>query len=173
MQRIGGTPARWPDRQRAADTLKTIVLATLGTSPEFFRLIDLDAKKREFLVTLRQTSVRPERVREMTEELAQMNEEIAALKPVIRTQLAAARLQSDPEERVEEAALHGLLSLALESFSANGSPALPGRSARVGQFFVSDLGRFASVRAPDGSTYHCALFGVAEQGAGIKCDPAN
>lgn len=174
MQRMGGSTERWPDRQRAADTLKTIITATVGASPEFYRLVDLDVKKREFILTLRKTSVRPDRSREMNEELAQMNEEIAALKPVIRTQLAAIRMQSDPEERVEGAALHGLLSLTLDGFSSNGVRAgVEARSTRVGRFVVTDLGGFAAVRAPDGQTFHCILFGVAEEGAGIKCDPTH
>ena len=64
-----------------------MITAIIGASPEFYRLVDLDLRKREFNITLRQSNVRPERVKEMTDELAQMDEEIAALKPVIKTQL--------------------------------------------------------------------------------------
>ena len=120
MQSLGGSPARWQERQRAGGTLKTIVTATIGGSPEFYRLIDLDVKKREFVVTMRHTAVRADRMREMEEEMARMNDEIAALKPVVRTQLAALLPQGDPEQRVENAATGGLLSLALDAFSSNG-----------------------------------------------------
>ena len=80
MQQFGSSMARWPERQRAGGSLKAIVTATVGGSAEFYRLIDLDIRKREFIATMRQTSVRPERMKEMTEELGQMNDEIAALK---------------------------------------------------------------------------------------------
>ena len=59
--------ARWPERQRAGGTLKTTITATVGGSPEFYRLVDLDIRKREFIVTMRETSVRPDRVKEMNE----------------------------------------------------------------------------------------------------------
>jgi hypothetical protein len=173
MQRLGGSSARWPDRQRAGGTLKTIITATVGGSPEFYRLVDLDIRKREFVLTLRETSVRPDRAKEMTDELAQMNDEIAALKPVIRTQLAALRVQSDPSQRIEEAATRGLLSLALDGFSSNGAArGFETPSTKVGQFVVTDLGAFSTVRAQDGQMFRCFLFGVPEEGAAIKCDPA-
>lgn len=168
----GGSTARWPERQRAAGTLKLIITATVGASAEFYRLVDLDVRRREFIITMRETSVRADRLKEMKEELSRMNDEIAALKPVVRTQLAALRIQSDPEQRVEEAATRGLLSLALDSFaSEGGSRGVEARSIKVGQFVVSDLGPFATVRAPDGRTFRCVIFGAAEEGAGIKCDP--
>jgi len=173
MQSIGGSLGRWPERQRVGGTLKTIITATMGSSPEFYRLVDLDIKKREFNITMRETSVRAERVQEMKEELALMNDEIAALKPVVRTQLAALPLHSDPQQRVEDAATRGLLSLALENFASNGDRrGAEARSTRVGQFVVTDLGSFASVAAPEGQTFRCVIFAVAEEGAGIKCDPA-
>ena len=173
MQRIGGSVSRWPERQRLGGTLKTIITATVGGSPEFYRLVDLDVRKREFLVTLRENSVRPDRAKEMTDEMVQMNEEIAALKPVIRTQLATLRFQSDPNQRVEEAATRGLLSLALEGFSANGTGrGFEAPSTKVGQFVVTDLGAFSTVRTPDGHMFRCFLFGVPEEGAGIRCEPA-
>ena len=174
MHSLGGSTARWPERQRAGSTLKLIITATIGRSAEFYRLIDLDVKKREFIITMRETSVRADRLRDMKHELAQMNDEIAALKPVLRTQLAALRLQSDPEQRIEEAAVRGLLSLALDAFSANGVRyGVKAPSTRVGRFVVTDLGTFATVENPDGQTYRCIIFGVAEEGAGMKCDPAN
>jgi hypothetical protein len=102
-----------------------------------------------------------------------MNDEIAALKPVVRTQLAALLPQGDPEKRVENAATRGLLSLALDAFSANGgSRGGEAPSTKVGQFVVTDFGGFAAVRAPDGQTFRCIVFGAIEDGAAIKCDPA-
>lgn len=172
MQRLGGSVARWPERQRAAGSLKTIVTATVGASPEFYRLIDLDLRKKEFVATLRETSVRPDRAREMTEELAQMDEEIAALKPVIRTQLAALQLRVETEDAVEDAATRGLISLALDGFSANGRRrGGEATTTKVGRFVVTDMGSFAVVRAADGQAFRCHRFGLPEEGAGMKCDP--
>jgi hypothetical protein len=173
MQRLGSSPARWPERQRAGGTLKTIITATVGGSGEFYRLVDLDVRKREFNVTMRETSVRPDRLKEMSDELAQMDDEIAALKPVIRTQLAALYLYEDPERRVEDAATRGLISLALDGFSSNGGTrGIETPSTKVGQFLVTDLGAFSIVRAPDGQTFRCFIFGLPEEGAGMKCEPA-
>lgn len=173
MQRLGNSPTRWPERQRAGGTLKTIITATVGGSAEFYRLVDLDIRKREFNVTMRETSVRPDRLKEMNEELAQMDDEIAALKPVIRTQVAALHFQDDPERRVEDAATRGLISLALDGFSSNGGTrGLETPSTKVGQFVVTDLGSFAIVRAPDGQTFRCFVYGLPEDGAGMKCEPA-
>ena len=81
--------SRWPERQRAAGSLKTIITGTVGASPEFYRLVDLDLRKREFTVTMRDSNLRPDRLREMQDELVAMDEEIAALKPVVKTQLSA------------------------------------------------------------------------------------
>jgi hypothetical protein len=164
--------SRWPERQRAGGILKTVITTTVGASPEFYRLVDLDVRKREFTVTIRETTVRPDRLKEMNEELAQMNDEIAALKPVVRTQLAALQYHGDPQRRVEDVAVRGLISLALDGFSSNGGGrGLEAPSTKVGQFVVTDLGSFSVVRAPDGETFRCLMFAVAEQGAGIRCDP--
>lgn len=172
MQRLGGSLARWPERQQAGGTLKTIITGTIGGSAEFYRLVDLDIKKREFAVTIRETSVTPERLQEMKNELAQMNDEIAALKPVVRTQLAALSLETEPERGVEDAATRGLISLALDAFSSNGGVrGFEAPSAKVGPYLVTDLGGFSTVRAADGRIFRCLVFGAPEEGAGIKCDP--
>ena len=172
MQRLGSSASRWPERQRLGGSLKTTITTTVGASAEFYRLIDLDIRKREFILTMRETSVQPDRVKEMNNELEQMNDEIAALKPVIRTQLASLRVESEPNRRIEEAATRGLLSLALDRFSSNGGArGFESPSSQVGQFLVTDHGSFSTVRAPDGQTFRCMLFGIAEEGAGIKCDP--
>jgi len=174
MQRLSSSATRWPERQRAGGALKTVITGTVGGSPEFYRLVDLDIRKTEFVLTLRDTSVRPDRIKEMKEELVQMNDEIAALKPVVRTQLAALRVHGEANERIEEAATRGLLSLALEGFSSNGAArGLEAPSTKVGQFVVTDLGKFSTVRAADGHLFRCFMFGVPEEGAGVKCEPAN
>jgi hypothetical protein len=174
MQRVGGSSTRWPERQQTGTTLKTIVKATVGGSGEFYRLVDLDIRKREFSLTMRETSIRPDRVKEMTDEMSQMNDEIAALKPVIRTQLAALPLQSDQSLRVEEAATRGMLSLALDGFSSNGTArGFEAPSTKVGQFVVTDLGAFSTVRDPDGQMFRCFVFGASQEGAGVKCELAN
>ena len=59
--------SRWPERQRTAGSLKTVITRTVGASPEFYRLVDLDLRKREFTVTMRETNLRPDRLREMQE----------------------------------------------------------------------------------------------------------
>ncbi len=172
MQRVGSSPSRWPERQRVGGTLKTTITTTVGWSPEFYRLVDLDVRKREFIVTLRESSVRPDRVKEMNDELEQMNDEIAALKPVIRTQLAALRAESEPNKRIEDAATSGLLSLALDGFSSNGGArGFEAPSTKVGPYLVTDHGGFSTVRVPEGQTFRCVVFGVAEEGSGIRCEP--
>lgn len=174
MQRVGGSSTRWPERQQTGTTLKTIIKATVGGSGEFYRLVDLDIRKREFTLTMRETSVRPDRVKEMTDEMSQMNDEIAALKPVIRTQLAPLPLQTGQSLPVEEAATRGMLSLALDGFSSNGTArGFEAPSTKVGQFVVTDLGAFSTVRDPDGQMFRCFVFGASQEGAGVKCEPAN
>jgi hypothetical protein len=163
--------SNWPNRQRAGTTLKGIITVTVGASPEFYRLVDVDVRRREFEITMRETNVSAERTKEMKEELLQMNEEIAALKPVIRTQLASIRLDNQAEQSVEEVAARGLVSLALDQFSPSASArGLEAPSTKVGQYLVTDLGSFASVRAPSGQNFRCVISGVAEEGAGMKCE---
>ena len=163
--------SRWPERQRAAGTLKTAILGTVGASPEFYRLVDLDLRKREFIATMRDTNLRPDRLREMQDEMIFMDDEIAALKPVVKTQLTAVMSHqvSDP---IENAATLGMLGMAIDGFSANGKPRGPDApSTRVGQFLVTDLGTFSTVRTPEGQSYRCNVFSVPEEGGGISCQP--
>lgn len=170
MRSLSGSVTRWPDRQRAGDTLKGVITVTVGASAEFYRLVDLDVRRREFEITMRETNVSAERTKEMKEELLQMSDEIAALKPVIRTQLAAIRLDHQ-SDGVADAAARGLLSLALDQFSSAGSRRLEAPSTRVGPYLVTDLGSFATVRGPNGETFRCVISGVAEEGAGMACEP--
>jgi hypothetical protein len=170
MQSISSS-SRWPERQRVAGTLKTVITGTVGASPEFYRLVDLDLRKREFTATMRDTNLRPDRLREMQDELVAMDEEIAALKPVVKTQLTAVASHS-PGDPIENAATLGLLGMAVDNFSVTGrarGPEAP--STRVGQFLVTDLGTFSTVRTPEGQSYRCNVFSVPEEGGGIRCQP--
>ena len=170
MQSISSA-SRWPERQRAAGTLKTVILGTVGASPEFYRLVDLDLRKREFIATMRDTNLKPDRLREMQDELIFMDDEIAALKPVVKTQIVAVASHQHVDP-IENAATLGLLGMAIDNFSTAGKPRGPDApSTRVGQFLVTDLGTFSTVRTPEGQSYRCNVFSVPEEGAGITCQP--
>jgi hypothetical protein len=171
MQRAGSSPDRWPDRQRAGGILKTIITATVGGSTEFNRLVDLDVKKREFTITMRDGSVRADRMQEMKEELVKMDEEIEALKPIVRSQVVAIPLRGESQQRVESAATLGLLTLAVDGFSSARPRALEAPSTKIDQYLVTDLGSFATVRAPDGQTHRCTIYSIADEGAGLRCEP--
>jgi hypothetical protein len=170
LQHVGNSPQRWPDRQRAAGALKTVITATVGGSPQFYRLVDLDIRKREFIITLRDGSVRPDRMQEMKDELVQMDEEILRLKAMVRSQIEALPLAGDLQQRVEKVATLGMLTLAVDKFSTDSSRGLNTASTRIDQYLVTDLGPFATVRAADGQTHRCALFGIAEEGAEMRCE---
>ena len=171
MQQTSGQISRWPERQRAAGELKTVITATVGASIEFYRLVDLDQRTREFTIAMRGVSLKVDRVQEMKEEMVKMDEESAALRPVIKTQLAAvsAHARSDP---IESVATLGLLGIALDGFAAPAvSRGLESPSTKVGQYLVTDLDRFATVRAPDGKSFRCEKFGTLDSGAGVRCEP--
>lgn len=169
MQRVGSQPSRWPERQQAATMLKGVITGTLGASAEFYRLVELDLRKREFVLTMRETNVRADRLTEMKQELLQMDEEIAALKPVIKTQLNAVKIADQPTE-IESVATLGLLGIAVDGFSATGGRGLDAPTTTVGPYVVSDLGSFATVRSPQGQVYRCTLFGQIEDGVGVRCE---
>jgi hypothetical protein len=171
MQRVGSSTSRWPERQQLGGELKTVITATVGESAEFYRLVDLDVRKREFTITMREISLRPDRLAEMKDELIKMNEEVAALKPIIRGQTAVLPVQKDAQQRVEGVATAGLLNLALDAFSSNRASGLETPSTKIDQYVVTDLGSFSTVRTPEGQTFRCALFRVPDEGAGIKCEP--
>ena len=171
MQHAGNQTSRWPDRQQAAGEFKTVITGMIGASPEFYRLVDLDLRKREFTITLRETNVRPERLKEMQDELAQMDDEIAALRPVIKTQLSALRLHEQPDG-IDAIATLGLLGIALDGFSTSASSrGVEPPSTKVGQYLVTDFGSFATVRAASGQTFRCNVFGNLDDGAGVRCEP--
>jgi len=133
--------------------------------------VDVDLRKREFMITMRETSLRPDRLEEMKDELVKMNQEVAALKPIIRAETAVLPVQRDAQQRIEGVATVGLLNLTLDSFSSNRASAIETPSTKVDQYVVTDLGLFSTVRTPEGQTFRCALFGVPDEGAGIKCEP--
>ena len=169
MQSLSSS-SRWPERQRSAGALKTIITGTVGASSEFYRLVDLDLRKREFSATMRDTNLRPDRLREMQQELAAMDEEIAALKPVVKTQLTALA-SHEQGDRIENAAALGLLGLAVDNFSAGAARrGLEAPSTRVGPYLVTDLGSFATVRTAEGQAHRCTVFSVPEEGGGIRCE---
>jgi hypothetical protein len=172
MQRLGSSTSRWPERQQVGGNLKTVITGTVGGSAEFYRLVDLDVRKREFTITMRETSLRPERLQEMKDELVKMNQEVAGLKPIVRAQTSVLPVQKESQQRIEGVATVGLLNLALDAFSSNRASGLEAPSTKVDQYIVTDLGSFSTVRTPEGQTFRCALFGVPDEGAGIKCEPA-
>jgi hypothetical protein len=173
MARLESRPERWFDRQRLGESLKTTHLATMGGSREFNRLVDLDVRKREFLIALRDSSLRPERAKEIREELVTINRNIDDLKGLIKEQLTGVELRSGTDaQKVETVAAIGLLHLALDGFSANSAATDPSaRVVKIGQYVVTDHGNLASVRTPEGQTHRCATILVQEEGAGIRCDP--
>jgi len=173
METLEARPERWVDRQRLAESLKTTHLVTMGGSRQFNRLVDLDLRKREFLITLRSTSLRPDRAQEMKQELVQINKDTEDLKGIIKAQIANAELQAQEQpQRIETIATIGLLNLALDAFSSPGASTYTSApTISVGQYIVTDQGNLTAVRTPQGQTYRCATTLVPEEGASIKCEP--
>jgi hypothetical protein len=171
MQHFSSQPWRWPDRQQVAGSLKSLISSIIGPSPEFARLVDLDLRKREFTITLRESTLGPERRKEMENELVQMDDEIAALKPVVKTQLSAHRLHDHPEA-IDAIATLGLLGIAVDGFSpVTAQRAAEAPSTKVGAYLVTDFGSFASVREGNGYPFRCSMFGSIDSGAGVMCEP--
>ncbi|MGH8544283.1 MAG: hypothetical protein ACREX3_11785 [Gammaproteobacteria bacterium] len=173
MARLESRPDRWFDRQRLGESLKQTHLVTMGGSREFNRLIDLDVRRREFVIALRDPSLRPDRAKEIRAELPAMQRNMDDLKGVIKRQLSAAELRAHEQPQViETVAAIGLLHLGLDGFSGSNSFAYPSvRAVKVGQYLVTDHGNVTTVRTPEGQTYRCALILVQDEGAGIRCEP--
>jgi hypothetical protein len=174
MERLESRPERWFDRQRAGDSLKRTYLASFGASREFNRMVDLDVRRREFLITLRASAVNPDRAKEMKDELAVMNKDVDALKEIVKGQAANAELRAQQQpQQVETFAVIGLINMAIDSLAAMTSPAGPTPpSTKVGRYTVSDFGGlFSSVTTPEGHTLRCTTLVYPEAGAGIKCEP--
>lgn len=174
MERLESRPERWFDRQRAGDSLKKTYLVTFGGSREFNRMVDLDVRRREFLITLQSSSVNPNRVKEMKDELAVINKDVAALTEIVKGQTANIELRAQQKPpQVETYAIIGLINMAIDSFASMTIPAGPNPpSTRVGRYLVSDFGGLLStVTTPEGQTLRCTTLVYPETGAGIQCDP--
>ena len=174
MEQLESRPERWFDRQRAGDSLKKTYLVTFGGSREFNRMVDLDVRRREFIITLRASSVNPDRVKEMKEELVRINKDVDSLKEIVKRQTVNAELRSQQEtQQLENIAAIGLVNMAIDSFaSMNVASGLNPPSTKVGPYVVSDSGGlFSIVTTPEGQTLRCTTLVYPETGAGIECDP--
>ena len=174
MERLEERPDRWFDRQRAGDSLKNTYLATFGASREFHRMVDLDVRRREFLITLRASSLNPQRIKEMKEELVSMNKDVDSLKEIVKSQAANVELRAQQQTQpLEVVAAIGLVNMAIDSFASMTVPSGPNPpSTKVGPYVVSDFGGlFSTVTTPEGQIFRCATLVFSEEGAGIKCEP--
>jgi hypothetical protein len=137
----------------------------LGRSQEFNRLVDLDLRKREFMITLSGSSLPADRVKEMKGEIGKMNEEADAFKAMVKRQIAAIPVAvQEPVKGIEE--------IAIDGFSSASNPT--GAIApitKVGSYIVTDMGGSATVQTSQGQIYRCSTFLVQDEGAGIKCEP--
>jgi len=172
MEAFGARPERWPERQRMAEFLMSTFAVTLGRSPEFKRLVELDLRKREFMIALVNLSS-SERAKEMRAELATMNEESDALKAAVKRQIAAIPVAAqEPNRRIEGFATVGLLTLAIDGFfSASNPTGALAATTKVGPYVVTDMRDAASVQTPEGTIFRCSTFVVQDEGAGINCAP--
>src|SRR5882724_4902635 len=177
MESLESRTDRWADRQRAGNSLKQTYLVAIGGSREFNRMVDLDVRRREFLITLRDLSVKPDRVKEMNDELVTMNKDVEALKEIVKGQAANAELRAQQQpQQLETVATIGLVSMAIDSFSFMTVPTGPNPpSTNVGPYVVSDFGRLLStVTTPAGQTFRCSTLVIPDMGASIKCEaPGN
>src|SRR5262249_4486387 len=157
---------------RAGESLKKTYLVAIGGSREFNRMVDLDVRRREFLITLRDSSVKPDRVKEMEIELVSMNKNVDALKEIVKDQTATADLRAQHQpQQLEAVAAIGLVGMAIDSFSSMTVPTGPNPpSTKVGPYIVSDFGSlFSTVTTPDGQTYRCATVIFPEVGPALQC----
>ena len=173
METYGARSERWPERQRMGDLLKNTFAVALGRSAEFNRLVDLDLRRREFMITLNGSSLRADRVKEMKGEIVKMNEEADAFKAAVKRQIGAIPVAvQEPVKGIEGIATIGLLTLAIDGFSSASNPTgaiTP--ITKVGSYIVTDMGGLATVQTPQGQIYRCSTFLVQDEGAGIKCEP--
>jgi len=173
MRSLEVRPERWPERQRLAQSIKMTHVATLGGSREFNRLVDLDLRRREFNIALRDPRLNPARAKEIREELIQINSDIDGLTRLVKGQAANRQLGSvGGSQAVETVAAVGLLSLSIDALSSTlGERGGSAPVTRVGPYSVIDEGAFTTVRTPEGKVFRCATILVQEEGAGIRCDP--
>jgi hypothetical protein len=165
-------PDRWPYRQGLAQRLKAQYALTFGRSSDFNRMADLDFRRREFEITLRNPSLNPERAREIREELIEIKKTMEDLKEAVRAQIAKAEWEAprDEPQQIEPIAAIGLLTLAVDEFT---SPTAPSQtfhpSTKVGEYTVEDRSNFSTVRTPEGRIYNCNPV-LLDEGANIKCN---
>ena len=175
MHNLDANPELWTLRQRTAESLKTTHVAAMGGSTEFNRLVGLDLRRREYLIALRDPSLKPERRQEIQDELVKINKEADNLIVIVKRQVASTMVHGEQSQGMAAVATVGLLDLALNNFSAdvNGADARA-RSTQVGEFVVTDVGDSRSmVTTADGRTYRCSTMLFGDEGAaGITCDSA-
>lgn len=173
MRSLEARPDRWPDRQRLAESIKATHVAMLGGSREFNRLVDLDLRRREFLIALSDPRLNPERAREIRGELVNIDADVDGLTQFIKGQLANTQLRSlEGAPGIETVATIGLLNLAIDTFSSTASEKRGITPVtKVGPYSVLDEGYFTTVRTPEGKVFRCTTMLVQEEGAGIRCEP--
>ncbi len=172
MERLEGQAARWPERQRIGNTIRTTFLMTMGGSKEFNRLVELDVKRREYRIALRANSLRPDRAAQVKQELVGIDADIDALATIVKGQVAArstSQPQAEPQQIIESVATVGLLTMAIDTFSPNGTADAAVPSINVGGYTVIDQKNVTLVKTPQGQTFQCTTVLVQEEGAGINC----
>jgi hypothetical protein len=172
MEQLEEQAARWPERQKVGNTIRTTFLMTMGGSKEFNRLVELDVKRREYLIALRANSLRPDRAAEVKQELVGIDADIDALATIVKGQVAArstSQPQAEPQQMIEGVATIGLLTMAIDQFSPRLAPAVSLPTVKVGGYTVIDQKSFTMVKTPEGRTFHCTTVLVQEEGAGINC----
>jgi hypothetical protein len=170
MERLEGQAARWPDRQRLGNTIKTTYLMTMGGSKEFNRLVELDVKRREYLIALRANALRPDRAAEVKQELIKIDEEIDALSALIKGQISRRTMSGpEPQKFIEGIATVGLLSMAIDIFSQRLPQDVSVPTVTVGGYTIVGQKDIAIVKTPEGQTFRCTTILVQEEGAGIDC----
>jgi hypothetical protein len=172
MERLEGQEARWPERQKVGNTIRTTFLMTMGGSKEFNRLVELDVKRREYRIAMRANSLRPDRAAEVKQELVGIDAEVDALSTIVKGQVAGRSISQpelQPQQVIEGIATIGLLTIAIDNFSPSLAPDVSIPSVKVGGYTVIDQKNLAIVKTPDGQTFHCKTVLVQEEGAGINC----
>jgi len=172
MERLEAQEARWPERQKVGNTIRTTFLMTMGGSKEFNRLVELDVKRREYRIALGANSLRPDRAEQVKQELVGIDADIDALATVVKGQVAARSIsqpEPQPQQVIEGIATIGLLTMAIDDFSPGLARDVAVPSVKVGGYTVVDQKAFTIVKTPEGQTFHCTTVLVQEEGAGINC----
>jgi hypothetical protein len=172
MERLEEQEARWPERQKVGNTIRTTYLMTMGGSKEFNRLVELDVKRREYRIALRANSLRPDRAAEVKQELVGIDADIDALATLVKGQVAARSIsqpEPQPQQVIEGVATIGLLTMAIDEFSPSIARDVAVPSVQVRGYTVIDQQNFTIVKTPAGQTFQCTTVLVQDEGAGINC----